>query len=129
MTGRWAGRLKVEATGAVVVSRLYLADTFWSRFQGLQFRTTLPTGSGLLLRPCSSVHTFWMRFPIDILFLDREQVVLEIRRSVPPWRLAVPNTPGCHQVLEVASGQSLPAIGDRLVRDGGPSAMAELPPD
>lgn len=95
-----SGRLLDRATGEVVVQSLEIADTFWSRFKGLQFRRALPRESGLLLVPCSSIHTFWMRFPIDVIFLGPRGEVLDVRPHVRPWRVtrAVPST---HAILEV----------------------------
>lgn len=119
MTGRFAGRVVVESTGQVAVERLYVADTFWSRLRGLQFAKGLPPGTGLLLRPCSSIHTCWMRFAIDVLFLDSDGVVREIRRSVRPWSAAVPKAHSCVQVIEVASGAGLVCLGDRLLTTRG----------
>lgn len=127
MTGYLAGELIAESTEAVVVDRLFVADTFWSRFRGLQFLRALPPDTGLLLRPCSSIHTFWMRFSIDVLFLDRRGTVIETRRAVRPWRIAFPSVGGCCQVLEVAAGQGLVSTGERLlVRDARSGIVTEL---
>ena len=56
--------------------------------RGLLGRRGLPPGEGLLLRPASSVHTAFMRFPIDVVFLDRDLTVLKVARGVVPWRAA-----------------------------------------
>ncbi|TML60208.1 MAG: DUF192 domain-containing protein, partial [Actinobacteria bacterium] len=56
--------------------------------KGLLGRTSLPDGEGLLLKPCGSVHTFFMRFPIDVVFLDRELSVVAVSAEVAPWRTA-----------------------------------------
>ena len=74
--------------GEVLLVQLEIADTFWKRFKGLQFRRSMPQGSGLLLRPCSSLHTCFMRFPIDVVMLDRDLKVVAIRRRIPAWRAA-----------------------------------------
>ncbi len=76
-----------EAHGSVLLQSVEVADSFWTRFQGLQFRKTLPKGRGLYLTPCSSLHTCFMRFSIDIIMLDENQIVLQHRRNVSPWRL------------------------------------------
>ncbi len=81
-------RQLIDATsGAVLLESVETADSFWKRLQGLQFRSTLPTDSGLFLTPCSSLHTCFMRFPIDVIMLDAENVVLGHRRNIQPWRL------------------------------------------
>src|SRR5205823_4786866 len=69
-------RLIRADTGAVVVRTLEVADGLWSRFWGWQFGRSAAPGVGLLLVPCASVHTFFMRFAIDVLLLDRGGVVL-----------------------------------------------------
>ncbi len=63
-----------------------IADTFSKRLLGLMFRSGLPIDNGLLLDPCSSIHTFFMRFPIDVVYLDRDNTVLK-KETVFPWRL------------------------------------------
>jgi len=112
--------LRNERTGDVVVSHLMVANTFFRRFRGLQFAKQLDSGSGLLLVPCTSIHTFWMRFPIDAYFLSNTGQVVQINREVRPWRCLVSGKKP-QAVLEVASGASHNAIqlGDdlRLVGD------------
>jgi uncharacterized membrane protein (UPF0127 family) len=97
-------------TGAVVVSDLEIADGFWSRFKGLQLRKEFPVGAGLLLVPCSSVHTFFMRFAIDVILLDRTGRVLAVHRSIQPWRIVAPAA-GAHATLEVPAGTATLAVG------------------
>ena len=64
-----------------------VATTHRSRLIGLALLARRRAGPGLLIPRCSSVHTFGMRFPIDVLFLDDERRVIELRRSVPPCRI------------------------------------------
>jgi len=59
-----------------ISSRLTVADNFFDRLKGLLGRKSLQEGEGLLLRPCKGIHTIGMRFPIDVLFLDRKNCVL-----------------------------------------------------
>lgn len=65
------------------------------------FRRGLANGSGLLIEPCSSIHTMFMLFTIDVVFLDREQRVLKIA-TVPPFRVALAR--GARSVLELEKG-------------------------
>ena len=74
--------------GQVVCERCLVADSPWPRMRGLLGRRGLESGEGLLLRPAGSVHTFFMRFPIDVVFLSREGDVLKVARALPAWRLA-----------------------------------------
>ncbi len=108
-----AWRLVDRATGEVVVPKLILADRFWPRLVGLQFRAGLPQGSGLLLVPCSSVHTCFCRFPIDLVCLDRRGRVLQVRKCLRPWRAAVAPA-GTHAILETAAGEMAFAVGQVL---------------
>jgi uncharacterized membrane protein (UPF0127 family) len=96
--------------------RLELADTPWKRFRGLIGRRELVPGDAVLLRPCGSVHTCLMRFPIDVVFLDRDLTVLRVALAVPPWRLRAQR--GARAVVELAAGEAERAgigAGDRLV--------------
>jgi len=98
----------------IVVDELQVADSFWSRFVGLQFRRELPVGHGLLLVPCRSIHTCWMQFATDVIFLDAAGTVVDVRDSVRPWRTATSKTGRPHATLEVAAGTSRVSIGERL---------------
>jgi uncharacterized membrane protein (UPF0127 family) len=73
--------------GTEVASAVAVADGLWSRFVGLMGRPELPAGEGLCIRPCSSIHMFFMRFPIDAVFVDRDGRVLRIYRELRPWRI------------------------------------------
>jgi uncharacterized membrane protein (UPF0127 family) len=101
--------------GAVACERCRVADTFWTRFRGLQLRPPLEEDEGLLIRPCGSVHTFFMRFPVDVVFLDAELTVLGVREAVRPWRAAAQR--GAKAVLELPAGTAARAgiaAGERL---------------
>jgi uncharacterized membrane protein (UPF0127 family) len=89
-------------TGGALSTRLARADTFLARFRGLLGRGGLGEGEGLWIVPCGSIHTCFMRFPIDVLFLDREGRVTALSRSLPPWRAA--GSKGGVSVLELPAG-------------------------
>ena len=76
--------------GAVICERCTIADTPLRRMRGLLGRHELAQDEGMLLRPAPSVMTFFMRFPIDVVFLDRGGTVLAIRADVRPWRAVSP---------------------------------------
>ena len=97
------GKLRDE-NGNVVCERCALADGFFSRIRGLLGRDTLAAGEGLLLTPENSIHTWFMRFPIDVVFLDRELRVLAVRPDVRPWGAAARR--GAHAALELAAGEA-----------------------
>jgi uncharacterized membrane protein (UPF0127 family) len=109
--------LRVEREdGGIVCERCELAATVGSRMKGLLGRKELPVGTGLLIRPASSIHMFFMRFPIDAVFLDRELRIVGIAASLRPWRIAWRR--GAHLVLELPAGeagQRRLQVGERLV--------------
>ena len=72
--------------------------------RGLLGRSSFPAGEGLLLRPAASVHTAFMRFPIDVVFLDSTDRVLKVVGSLPPWRMAACR--GARAVLELPAGEA-----------------------
>jgi uncharacterized membrane protein (UPF0127 family) len=90
-------------TGEVIIAKLEVADTFWRRFRGLQFRRQLAENEGLLLTPCRSIHTHWMRFAIDVAMLDKDGLVLNIFPEMAPWRIA-PRVDGTQSIIETAAG-------------------------
>jgi uncharacterized membrane protein (UPF0127 family) len=94
------GLKMADGSGSI---RVRLARSFWSRLRGLLGRRTLPAQKGILLDPCSSVHTIGMQFPIDIVFLSRDDQVLAIHKRVAPGRLCI-SVRGARRVLELACG-------------------------
>ena len=83
----------------VVCDTCVVADTFATRLRGLLGRRSLPSGEGLLIRRESSVHTCFMRFAIDVVFLDADLRVLRVDSNVGPWRLKACR--GAQAVLEL----------------------------
>ncbi|HEY1366818.1 MAG TPA: DUF192 domain-containing protein [Gaiellaceae bacterium] len=107
-----------RADGSVVCERCAIADGFLSRLRGLLGRRELPRGEGMLFRPTSSVHTSFMRFPIDVVFLDRELAVTKIVARLKPWRAAAARR--SHIALELAAGEAdrrRLTVGERLLID------------
>jgi uncharacterized membrane protein (UPF0127 family) len=90
--------------GDVVVEHCLLADTALSRCRGLLGRSGLSSGEGMLLRPTSSVHTAFMRFAIDVVFLDRDDTVLKVADDLGPWRMA--GCRGARAALELPAGEA-----------------------
>jgi uncharacterized membrane protein (UPF0127 family) len=92
-----------------------IADTSEKRRRGLLKRTSLPRGEGLWIAPCEAIHTIGMKFPIDVLFLDRKRKVLKIREKMPRSRMSM--CLRAHSVLELPSGtaeETGTAPGDQL---------------
>ncbi|HEX6153596.1 MAG TPA: DUF192 domain-containing protein [Solirubrobacterales bacterium] len=80
-----------------------VAKDFRTRLLGLSRRDLADAGPGLLIPRCASVHTFGMRFPLDLFFLDRRGRVISVRRGVPPRRVVWQR--GARSVLEIPSSQ------------------------
>jgi uncharacterized membrane protein (UPF0127 family) len=117
----------------VVCERCLVADSMLGRMRGLLGRSGLESGEGLFLRPAPSVHTFFMRFPIDVVFLARDGEVVKVVPSVKPWRTTAAR--GARAVLELAAGEADRRgirVGDRLdlsvLAGGGSGPAANHPP-
>jgi uncharacterized protein len=105
----------VREDGSTVCERCVVANKMIPRMRGLLGRRSLPAGDGLLIRPAPSVHTFFMRFPIDVVFLSRSGEVLKISADVGPWRAR--SCRGAYAVLELAAGEAERrgfAVGDHI---------------
>jgi uncharacterized membrane protein (UPF0127 family) len=105
-----------QTTGQVIASRVKIAQDFQSRSTGLLNRSSLDEDEGLLIKPCNSIHTFFMKFPIDVLFLDQKGKVVRIGESIKPWRLFGALFKG-YMVLEVCAGrlkQVRTTVGDSI---------------
>ncbi len=101
-----------------LATELLVARTHWTRFRGLMATdaSRFRPGQGLWIVPCHGVHTFAMRFPIDVLYLDQERVVIHIEESLKPWRMAAIRVLAT-SVLELPTGtisDSLTALGDQI---------------
>lgn len=87
-----------------VLHELRTAASLWSRTRGLLGTPSLPTGHGLWILRCNSIHTFFMNYPIDCIFLDRHMKVVALDENVKPGRLLWPRW-GADSVVEIAGGQ------------------------
>ncbi|MGC7847317.1 DUF192 domain-containing protein [Desulforudis sp. 1088] len=96
--------INLSRGNAVLVENLEFAITFGKRFLGLMGRRAINPRGGLLLQPCRSVHTFWMRFPIDLVYLDPAFRVVALLENVPPSRMA-PGNRHTRSVLELPAGR------------------------
>jgi hypothetical protein len=97
-------RLRVSnvTRGTVLATHLEVADSGPKRNKGLLGRKGLAAGEGLWIIPCESVHTFFMKFPIDLVYLDRKHRIKKVCDSVPAWRLSV--CLSAHSILELPAG-------------------------
>jgi uncharacterized protein len=97
-------RLKAlnRTRGTVLATNLEVAGSGKQRRKGLLGRDGLKPGTGLWIVPCESVHTFFMRFPIDLVYLDKEDRIRKVRGAVGAWRLSA--CLSAHSVLELPAG-------------------------
>jgi uncharacterized membrane protein (UPF0127 family) len=79
-------RLEADGKGTVATD-VAVAGGIWSRFMGLMGKRELPAGHGLCLKPCSQIHMFFMRFPIDAVFIDGDGRVVRCYSELKPWRV------------------------------------------
>jgi len=113
------GTVSFSKNGRVIVSEVRVARGFMERLLGLMGRRALAEGQGLYFPRCRSLHTCFMRFALDLVFLDEERRVVRIRRKVGPWRAAQgPST--ADSVLEVASGW----LSESALREGDAVEMS-----
>lgn len=96
-------RLVNLRTGDVIAFQIKEASDFLSRLAGLTGKRSMPPGSALVLMPCKSVHTFFMRFNVDVVFLDKGGRVLRVIDDLPPSRIS-PVVRGSRKVVELPGG-------------------------
>ena len=104
-----------ERTHAAIATEVELAATRASRRRGLLGRDGLDPDAALMIMPCLAVHTAFMRFAIDLIFLDRDGFAVKLVNDLPPWRIA--GAVSAHSVVELAAGsvrRHAVAVGDRL---------------
>jgi uncharacterized protein len=104
-----------ETRHTVLARSADVADTSAKRRTGLLKHERLEPGEGLWIVPCESVHTFFMKFPIDLVYLDKRKKVRKVRNAVQPWRMSA--CLAAHSVLELPAGtveQSGTIVGDEL---------------
>ncbi|SET23262.1 DUF192 domain-containing protein [Stigmatella erecta] len=107
--------------GKLLADRAERATSFVDRFLGLMGRGSLAFGEGMHIVPCNSIHTFFMRIPIDVAFLDPEGTVVKQLLAMPPWRVSS-LVFKAHSVLELPAGTlaaSGTQEGDRLAFEPG----------
>jgi len=97
-----------------------VADGFWSRLRGLIGSKPLVPGEGLVIVPCNAIHTHFMGFPIDVLYVSASQEILAIDHALPPWRFGRIHR-GVRFVVELPAGVAGAAntqVGDQLQVEG-----------
>jgi uncharacterized membrane protein (UPF0127 family) len=103
MSGTAGTRLLNRTRDVVIADRVEIASSFWARGKGLIGRRNLPDGYALVIRPCGSIHMFFMSIPLDVVHLDKQGRVLRILHGIKPWRLG-PIVPHGKWVIELPAG-------------------------
>jgi len=107
-----------DTRNTVLAQAAELADSGAKRRTGLLKHERLAPGEGLWIVPCEAVHTFFMKFPIDLVYLDKKRKVRKVRHAVPAWRMSACLT--AHSVLELPAGtvaETGTAVGDTLAME------------
>ena len=115
ITGFLKFRVKNATRGVFLGDSISLADTSAARNVGLLKHRSLERGSGLWIVPCEGIHTFFMKFAIDVIYIDRKERVRKVVRSIAPWRLSF--CLSAHSGLELTAGtieETATARGDQL---------------
>jgi len=102
--------------GVMLAGRGRVAETAWERMRGLLGTDTLPEGEAMVIAPCNSVHSLFMRYPFDVVFAGPDQVVRRVIAQVPPWRMTAPVW-GARYAIELPAGaaaRSHTVAGDQL---------------
>lgn len=114
-----AGRIHIQNRPEVVLSHVRKTETVAERTKGLLGGDPLLEGDGLLISPCNSIHTFFMKFPIDVVFLNSTNAVVKIVRTLNPFRFAMSFRASA--VLELRAGETTRLgirAGDILLWEG-----------
>lgn len=108
-------RIVLSDRASTVCDSCTIADRALPRMKGLLGRRSLPQGEGILITPAPSIHTWFMRFPIDVVFLGRDLEVIDVVEGLEPWHTA--GRRNAKSVLELAAGEAGRrgvTVGDRL---------------
>ncbi len=102
----------IICNGLILASKVQVADDFFPRFKGLMGKKSLDDGEALLLMNCPSIHCFFMKIPIDAVYLSKDMTVLS-HETLYPWSIGS-RVKGTAHVLELAAGKALVSEGDVL---------------
>jgi uncharacterized membrane protein (UPF0127 family) len=96
---------ELKKSGKIIAGRCFVAKSFLARFLGLMGRKMIPADEAVFFPKCNSIHTFFMRFPIDVILLNREGQVVEIIAAMRAWRMILPRRQVRH-VIEMRANRS-----------------------
>ena len=124
---RWVNgaSITIESSGELLATRIEIAGDSASRRKGLLGRDRLEPGCGVVIAPSQGIHTFGMRFAIDIVAVSRDGTVVKIRPAVPPRRIVLAFS--AYAIIELAAGAAAAAqvkVGDRLRVNPAPAGIS-----
>lgn len=96
--------MQLKRNNEILISELLVARTMWSRMKGLLGTQSLSEKSALWIHQCNSIHTFFMSYAIDCVFLDKELKICSLKKDIKPGRLVLPQL-RAKSVIEMKSGQ------------------------
>jgi uncharacterized protein len=96
---------ELKMDGQVIISKCHRATGFFSRFMGLMGQASIPSDEAILFPNCNSIHTFFMRFPIDVIFLSEDGTIVEVLNAFRSWRMLVPRS-GVRHTVEMKAGRA-----------------------
>ena len=97
------GRVRIASTREIILPHIKKTETLFERTRGLLGRRRLEEGHGLLITPCNSIHTFFMKIPIDVLFLDNDNSIIAMHHDLRPFTIRM--SVSASSVLELTAGQ------------------------
>ena len=103
----------------LVADELIVAESFYDRFKGFMFAKSVRKGEGMLFRGCNWIHSFFMKFPIDVLYLDRNNKIIDITQGLDPWSLCMPRFKAS-QVIELWPG----SVEENNITRGGVASVS-----
>jgi uncharacterized protein len=109
-------RVENQTRKVTLVRHGRMANNMWTRFKGLMGERRLAAGDGMMITPCSSVHCMFMRIPIDVVYVSRDDKVVAIDHTLKPWRIGSMHR-GVRYVVELPAGtaaRTKTAVGDQL---------------
>lgn len=110
-------KIKNKTRNIMIAENCIVADTFFSRLKGLLGKKSIDQDTALLITPCNSIHMFFMKFPIDVLFIDKNDIIVHMVNNIKPWRTSK-IVRHSEKVIELPAGSLLKngtCVGDELI--------------
>jgi hypothetical protein len=109
-------QVRNDTRGTIIASDVIMADNVWTRLRGLLGRPPLREGQALAIKPSRGIHTWFMGYPIDVLYVDKDGQVVRVIEAIAPWRFA-PIDLRSHVIIELPPGaiaRTRTEVSDRI---------------